>query len=361
MSTEERRFGDALDAESRRRLVSRFLRGEPPESQPAANARGAAAGSSKAPLPGREAPSRPAPRAGVPAEDALQSSPATVSARVPGSGDWWHEQLRSRELTGETTVRPPPPPPPPPMQVRPAVASATPGGAEYGVPVRRGLVERARRNYDHVTAVTAAVILVVAAALIVAPARTTSTDAPPTIEQPPAVDPQPSRAAPAPALGETPGLDEPSPQPSPARPSPSVSPPAAHAGITYAQQLLQRINEIRQSRGRRSLLSDSDLERVAVEHVGEMIERGRLFHTPNAVLAERVTNWRLLAESIGVGPDVSALIDAFLRSSMDRRNLLDSKFWHAGVAAVRDGRRLWVTLVFNDRSDPETTLPSTEG
>jgi uncharacterized protein YkwD len=130
--------------------------------------------------------------------------------------------------------------------------------------------------------------------------------------------------------------------------------------VTLAEQLLQRINEIRQARGRRSLLDDADLERVAVTHVGEMIDEGRLVHTPNPVLSERVTGWRLLAESIGVGPDLHALVNAFLRSEVDRRNMLDAQFWHVGVGAVRTRQRLWVTILFSDRNDPGTSLPSTE-
>jgi uncharacterized protein YkwD len=69
----------------------------------------------------------------------------------------------------------------------------------------------------------------------------------------------------------------------------------------------------------------------------------------------------VLAESIGVGPDVPALMDAFLRSEVDRRNLLDPELRHVGVGTGRTGNRLWVTLLFTDSNDPEAALTAETG
>jgi uncharacterized protein YkwD len=124
-----------------------------------------------------------------------------------------------------------------------------------------------------------------------------------------------------------------------------------------AEQLTEEINAARASDGQAALDTDIDLARVADKHVHEMVARDRLFHTPNEVLGRRVTNWEILAESIGVGPSVSALMDAFMGSDVDRRNLLDPAFEHVGVAAVPRGQRLWVTVLFSDGNDPGTTLP----
>ncbi len=198
------------------------------------------------------------------------------------------------------------------------------------------------------TAAAIAAIALIAAALVAAPGRLAPEQVTDDSRQPAGVPgPLSSPSAPAGAPAPTPTA------PAPEDPSPSASAPVDAPGdtdtvtVTLAEQLLQRINEIRQARGRRALLDDADLERVAVTHVGEMI-------------SERVTGWRLLAESIGVGPDLHALVDAFLHSEVDRRNMLDAQFWHVGVGAVRTRQRLWVTILFSDRNDPGTSLPSTE-
>ncbi|HEX2234906.1 MAG TPA: CAP domain-containing protein, partial [Actinomycetota bacterium] len=124
-----------------------------------------------------------------------------------------------------------------------------------------------------------------------------------------------------------------------------------------ARQLLDEINAARAGDGRAALDRDLDLETVADKHVREMVAADRLFHTRNQVLGRRVTNWEILAESIGVGPSVSALMDAFMSSAVDRRNLLDPAFEHVGVAARPQGSRLWVTVLFSDGNNPGTTLP----
>jgi uncharacterized protein YkwD len=216
------------------------------------------------------------------------------------------------------------------------------------VQARRDWFRPAGRRVGHATGVTVAVILIVAGALVVAPGRTTDRD-----DDPPQ---RPAVVNPAPVA---PATISPDAEPEEPKDNAAAAPPQDDASeLSPAQQLLQSINEERQSRGRRSLVIDSDLERVALEHVQEMVQERRLFHTPNVVLAERVTNWSLLAESIGVGPDVPALMDAFLRSDVDRRNMLDPKFWHVGIGAADSGQRLWVALLFNDKSDPEAPLRS---
>jgi uncharacterized protein YkwD len=123
-----------------------------------------------------------------------------------------------------------------------------------------------------------------------------------------------------------------------------------------SERLIARINEARAAQGRPALVPDKDLALVAAAHVDEMIGRGHLYHTPTDTLARRVTSWKVLAESIGVGPDVKSLFDALMGSEADRRNLLDPSFRHIGVDASRRGDRLWVTVMFSDDRDPGTPL-----
>ena len=140
-------------------------------------------------------------------------------------------------------------------------------------------------------------------------------------------------------------------------PDPSGNAPGASQGAAEpATRILERINEARAEAGHGALVVDADLETVADRHVSGMIERGRLAHTPTDVLGRRVTNWRVLAESIGVGPSVTSLFDALMDSNADRRNLLDPTFHHVGVGATRSGDRLWLTVLFSDSRDPGTIL-----
>jgi uncharacterized protein YkwD len=121
-------------------------------------------------------------------------------------------------------------------------------------------------------------------------------------------------------------------------------------------KLVSLINRARADEARAELQIDEDLSTVADIHVEEMIGRGRLYHTATDVLGRRVTNWGVLAESIGVGPNVESLFDALMGSEADRLNLLDPSFRHIGVGASRRGDRLWVTVLFSDEGDPGTIL-----
>jgi hypothetical protein len=131
---------------------------------------------------------------------------------------------------------------------------------------------------------------------------------------------------------------------------------ASEAIADPGPRLVARINEARASEGHRALTMDQDLTTVASQHVAGMVQRDELEHTDTDLLGRRVTNWEILAESIGVGPSVSSLFDALMDSEEDRRNLLDPDFHHVGVGAMRNGGRLWVTVLFSDSRDPGTTL-----
>ena len=295
----------------------------------------------------RRAPDRPTPA------QQLSHPPRT---HVAGSGEWWYEQLHGGELAPLSRVPPPPPPPASGAITGEAVAPAAPPPV-----VRRPAWAPPGWRPNLVAAVVAVVVLLLCAALVAIPGRLASNETPATSEvAPPPAEPEPSPSvsvvAPEPSPDRTTGGAEEEPSSSPP-PGSQDSGGAGTSEISLAEQLTQRINEIREARGRQSLFTDPDLQTVAVRHVGEMIEEGRLVHTPNSVLARRVTNWKVLAESIGVGPDLEAIERAFLNSEVDRRNMLDPQFWHIGVGAVRSARRVWVTILFNDRSDPETSLP----
>ena len=116
-----------------------------------------------------------------------------------------------------------------------------------------------------------------------------------------------------------------------------------------------RINSARgESRGR--LWGDTDLNQVALKHTREMVARSRLYHTPEDAFRRRVTNWYVLGENVGVGDSVTQLHRAFMGSSAHRQNAMNKTFNHIGVGALRADGRLWVTIIFEARSNPGSPL-----
>lgn len=107
----------------------------------------------------------------------------------------------------------------------------------------------------------------------------------------------------------------------------------------------------------RKMSIDPELSRVARKHTREMIGKETLHHTADATLMRRVTNWNVLGENVGVGGSVASLHDAFMNSPAHKDNVLYSSFQHVGVGTKKDSDdRLWVTVIFEARSDPGTTL-----
>jgi len=335
-------------------------------------------------------------------------APPPPPPEVGGSAEWWRERLRAagisrtgaapgarrgaaatrdggadgRERAARASgvapssaaapaTKPDPARPAPTRVVIPAPQAAS--GARLPVAVApvptigrdRSALSRIWRA-RHIVPLALGAVLLGAIILIWAPERTTegeltgSAQAPVVAPEPPATGATQARS---PEVGG--GAGDATSAPAGGGAGGDGAPPSANEGCGdggcpldagAATQLLDEINQARAGRGEPELARDVDLVTVARAHVEEMVRERRLFHTSNDVLGRRVTNWQLLAESIGVGPSVPSLMDAFLRSEVDRRNLLDPAFLHAGVAAIRQDQRLWVTVMFSDENDPGTTL-----
>jgi uncharacterized protein YkwD len=108
--------------------------------------------------------------------------------------------------------------------------------------------------------------------------------------------------------------------------------------------------------GLAKLRLDPELSKVARAHTRAMTGRKLLFHSSTRQLGERVTHWRLLGENIGYGSTVRTLHRAFMASAPHRANIRRAKFRNVGVGVRRRSGRLWVTMIFQSRSDPGTTL-----
>ena len=117
------------------------------------------------------------------------------------------------------------------------------------------------------------------------------------------------------------------------------------------------VNRKRASHDIAKLRLDKHISRVSRLHTQEMIDAGELAHTPLQTLAGRVTNWIELGENIGRTTEgARRVLRAMMRSPVHRANILNPTFTYIGVGTKRTADRLWVTITFEAKDDPGTTL-----
>ena len=122
------------------------------------------------------------------------------------------------------------------------------------------------------------------------------------------------------------------------------------------RRFARKMNRVRTSRNRGRLRFDPELSKAARVHTREMVSRVFLHHTSEDSLRQRVTNWMMLGENVGVGATVASLHSAFMNSPAHKDNILFSKFNHVGVGTASGGGRLWVTVIFESKENPGTRL-----
>ena len=118
----------------------------------------------------------------------------------------------------------------------------------------------------------------------------------------------------------------------------------------------RRMNAARSEGGLGKLSLDPELSKAARVHTNEMIRRDELFHTSSADLRNRVTDWILLGENVGVGGSVASLHKAFMESPAHRDNIMHVTYKHVGIGVRKADGRMWVTVIFEAVTDPGTTL-----
>lgn len=116
------------------------------------------------------------------------------------------------------------------------------------------------------------------------------------------------------------------------------------------------INRSRVAMGLRKLSIDPELSKVARVHTARMVAIDAVHHQPEDTLRARVRNWLFLGENVGAGFSVETMHGNFLESPIHRRNILDPSFRHSGIGTMQARGRLWVTVLFEEVSDPYTTL-----
>jgi len=124
------------------------------------------------------------------------------------------------------------------------------------------------------------------------------------------------------------------------------------------EESLDLINSERTSRGLKALKLYWELEESAqdwseYQAAGKCGSSGtgNICHDPNLASDIVATSWSTLSENVGVGPSVSSIHDAFMRSSGHKNNMLRSRYDYIGVGvAKRPDGWLVVTHKFMDAS-----------
>ena len=127
-------------------------------------------------------------------------------------------------------------------------------------------------------------------------------------------------------------------------------------GPTDESQFVQRINELRASKGLGALTVNAALVRGARLWAADMKGSGGISHMPEARLrAEIKGDWCKIGENVGEGPDVGVLHDAFVASPAHLKNLVDPDFDAVGIGIVYSsdggGEILYITQRFMDTDD----------
>ena len=130
---------------------------------------------------------------------------------------------------------------------------------------------------------------------------------------------------------------------------------AAHAAdaTTDEAEFVQRINDLRSSKGLAPLKVNAELARGARSWATEMRAAAGISHMPEARMRADITGpWCKIGENVGEGPEVPILHDAFVASAAHLKNLLDPDFDSVGIGIVyasnSDGEVIYVTQRFLD-------------
>lgn len=117
-----------------------------------------------------------------------------------------------------------------------------------------------------------------------------------------------------------------------------------------------KMNQSRKFKGLGTMKLDPEASKVAKVHTRDMVRSNTLVHSTNEQLTRRVTNWITLGENVGVGSAVDSLHTAFMNSPAHKANVLHTAFNNVGVGTKKADGRLWVTVIFEARSNPGTRL-----
>jgi hypothetical protein len=138
----------------------------------------------------------------------------------------------------------------------------------------------------------------------------------------------------------------------------AVASPAARADSVADQvvegQFMVLLNGERTSQGLPALSPRDDLVAVARSWAVTMASEAVLRHNPD--LTTVVTDWNVVGENVGYGPDVLTVHLAFMSSAGHRANILDTDYTEVGVGAVVVDGLVWVAEVFRRPALPSSPV-----
>jgi hypothetical protein len=134
-----------------------------------------------------------------------------------------------------------------------------------------------------------------------------------------------------------------------AHPAPALSPlsatPAYANPASEEAQFIALTNQLRATKGLSQLTVSPEVTAVARRWAGQMAAAGAISHNSN-LPNEVKLSWTKLGENVGVGPLVTNIQDAFIKSPTHYKNLVDPVWTHVGIGVVDSAGRIWVTVNF---------------
>ena len=127
--------------------------------------------------------------------------------------------------------------------------------------------------------------------------------------------------------------------------------PGQHAcSVSERAAVVQGVNAARRAASLRPLTSDAGLGRAAQARASAMASANRLSHAGWERVVRHDSNASTLGENVAYNyPSAAAVVDAWMRSSGHRANLLRPAFRRIGVGCIVDARaHLWWAQDFAD-------------
>lgn len=113
--------------------------------------------------------------------------------------------------------------------------------------------------------------------------------------------------------------------------------------------VLTLLNATRTALGRHAVSHNDYLMGMARRQAQRMADRGDIYHNPNlgGEIGASGMNWRKVGENVGMGPNVSLIEDAFLKSPHHYENIIDPAYNIAAIGAIKgDDGKMYVVQVF---------------
>lgn len=109
----------------------------------------------------------------------------------------------------------------------------------------------------------------------------------------------------------------------------------------------QRMDDCRRYFGRARFEWSDELHRTSTAWAQHLADGGALSHSSmRDLLYGHDRTWRRVAENVGVGGDVKGVFDAWVRSPMHFKNLLELVFNRSACAVVQNDKGLWLVQHF---------------